>query len=324
MGYHIHRLDMNFIQQAYKGKTELWMFILTFILTAGIFIWNLIFFIFFGDTIDIVEEQRKMLEMIPSKNFWLAVNLAPFVFLLILLFVLVKFLHSRSLISLTTSRQKIDWKRILFSFFLIVTITIVTFAFSYYMDASQIAWNFNPVNFSILMIISLILFPFQIGLEEYLFRGYLMQHIGVIVKNRWLPLIITSVVFGIFHSANPEVAEIGPMIMIFYIGTGLLLGIMTLMDEGIELALGFHLGNNLLAAILITSDWSALQTDAMFRYTAENAGTSLAEILMPIAIGYPIILLILARKYKWKNWGDKLSGKIEKPAQEEVAYLDNQ
>ena len=76
--------------------------------------------------------------------------------------------------------------------------------------------------------------------------------------------MITSILFGVFHSANPEVSEMGYSLMVFYIGTGLLLGIMTLMDDGIELALGFHFGNNLLAATLVTSDWSALQTDAAF------------------------------------------------------------
>ena len=52
---------------------------------------------------------------------------------------------------------------------------------SYYADPSQIEVQFNPVKFTILFIISIILFPFQIGLEEYLFRGYLMQGIGVLV-----------------------------------------------------------------------------------------------------------------------------------------------
>ncbi|GEQ86579.1 abortive infection protein [Patiriisocius marinistellae] len=317
---------MNYIQQVYKGKNSPWMFWLTFILTAGLFIGNLIFFLFFGDGIDIAEEQRKLMEIIPSKNFWLAANLLPFAFLLGLLFLLVKFLHERSLLSLTTSRSKIDFGRVFFSFFLIVIITIVSFALSYFVDPSQVELQFDPVKFTILLIISLLLFPLQIGLEEYLFRGYMMQHVGAFVKNRWFPLIITSVLFGVFHGANPEVAEMGWVIMIFYIGTGLLLGIMTLMDEGLELALGFHFGNNLMAAILVTSEWSALQTDAIFIYTAEEAGTSLAEIILPVFIVYPIILLILAKKYKWKNWKDKLFGKVTPPittSPPEAPFNDN-
>jgi hypothetical protein len=93
----------------------------------------------------------------------------------------------------------------------------------------------------------------------------------------------------------------------------LLLGIMTLMDEGLELALGFHFGNNLLAAILVTSDWSALQTDALFKFTAEEATNSVGDIILPVLILYPIILLILAKKYKWENWKEKLTGTIIAP-----------
>lgn len=156
-----------------------------------------------------------------------------------------------------------------------------------------------------------------------MFRGYLMQHIGVIVKNRWFPLILTSILFGIMHSANPEVAEIGYFkMMIFYVGTGLLLGIMTLMDEGLELALGFHFGNNLLAALLITSDWSALQTDAIFKNTAEQGISSVTEIIAPVLIVYPIMLLILSKKYGWTNWKERLFGKVVPPPKEDYKVLD--
>ena len=87
---------------------------------------------------------------------------------------------------------------------------------------------------------------------------------------------------------------------------------MTLMDESIELALGFHLGNNLIAALLITSDYSALQTDAIFKYTgAENTTDVLGEMIISIAIVYPIILFIFGKKYKWTQWREKLTGKIQ-------------
>ena len=302
---------MNYIQQANKGKNEPWMFLLTFLLTAGLFIYSLVIFLFFSDGIDLAKQQQMLFELVPSKNFWLAFNLLPFAFLLGLLFLLVKKLHQRSILSLTTSRKKVDWSRVFFSFSLIVLITLVSFGISYYNDPSEVVLQLDPVKFGILVVISLLFFPFQIGLEEYLFRGYMMQHLGVLLKNRWMPLCITSILFGVFHSANPEVGEMGYMIMVFYIGTGLLLGIMTLMDDGLELALGFHLGNNLLAATLVTSDWSALQTDAAFKFTATQAGTStLIDVILPVLVLYPIILLILSKKYNWNNWSKKLFGKV--------------
>ncbi|WP_290697406.1 type II CAAX endopeptidase family protein [Lacinutrix sp.] len=310
---------MNYIQQAYKGVNEFWMFLITSVVVSGIFVINFIIYLLVSK--EDMEALYESAKSIPA-NTSLVINLVPFAFLLGLLFLLVKFMHQRSLLSLTTSRLKVDWSRILFSFILIVILTITSFTVAYYMDPSAVEFQFNASKFAVLFIISIILFPFQIGLEEYLFRGYFIQQIGILVKNRWFPLLFTSVLFGIAHSANPEVAEMGLIVMIFYIGTGLLLGIMTLMDEGLELALGFHLGNNLLAALLVTSDWSALQTDAVFKYTAEEANTTALEILIPVLVFYPLILFILSKKYGWTNWKDKLFGKIVEPPKENYKVLD--
>lgn len=297
-----------FIEQAYKGNNEWWRILLTTLFSTGIFIINFIMFLMLPKAT--IQSSYDMMKTMP-KTLSLLMNLVPFVVLLALLFTLVYTLHQRNVLSLTTIRKSVDFKRIYFSFGLIVLFTLITFGISYYNDSSTIIWNFHPVKFFILLVISIVLFPFQIGFEEYLFRGYLMQQIGIIAKNRWTPLVITSVFFGLFHSANPEVAEMGFGVMAFYIGTGLLLGIMTLMDEGMELALGFHLGNNLMAALLITSDFSALQTDAVFRSSGkENPTEILNEMIISMLIVYPIFLFILAKKYNWNHWKEKLTGKV--------------
>lgn len=298
-----------YINQAYKGDNTWWRVLITSLLTVGVFVAN--FIMYFNMSKEELDKVYESMTGIPN-NLSLIINLSPFVLLLGMLFLLVRVLHKRSILSLTTSRNQIDYKRILFSFGLIVLMTISAFAVSYSMDSSTILWNFNPLKFTVLLIISLLLFPFQIGFEEYLFRGYLMQQIGIIAKNRWFPLLVTSVMFGLFHSANPEVAKMGFGVMVFYIGTGFFLGIMTLMDESLELALGFHLGNNLMAALLITSDFSAIHTDAVFKYSgAENTIDMLNEMIVSIAIVYPIILFIFAKKYNWNNWAAKLTGKIQ-------------
>lgn len=298
-----------FINQAYKGDNTWWRVLITTFLTAGIFVVNFITYFFM--TKEEMDEVYKTMSEIPN-NLSLLINLSPFVLFLGLLFLLVRVLHKRSILSLTTSRNEVDYKKILFSFGLIVLMTITAFAVSYSMDSSAILWNFNPLKFTALFLISILLFPFQIGFEEYLFRGYLMQQIGIIAKKRWIPLLITSVMFGVFHSANPEVAKMGYGVMVFYIGTGFFLGIMTLMDESLELALGFHLGNNLMAALLITTDFSAINTDAVFKYSgAENPIDILNEMIVSIVIVYPIILFIFAKKYNWNHWTAKLTGKIQ-------------
>ena len=176
-----------FIEQAYKGNNIWWRVVITALLTTGIFIGN--FIVYFTMTDKQMKAAYDMMKHIPN-NLSLVINLLPFVFLLGMLFVLVYFLNERNILTLTTSKEKVDFKRILFSFGLIVVISVIGFAVSYYSDSSYIIWNFHPTKFFILLAISLLLFPFQIGLEEYLWNqiyGYTNysgeQSIFVLVKQ---------------------------------------------------------------------------------------------------------------------------------------------
>jgi hypothetical protein len=212
---------------------------------------------------------------------------------------------------LTTSRKKIDWKRFFTSFGIWGFFTIGGLFVTYLISPEDLIWNFNPNKFFIFLIIAIIFIPLQTSFEEYLFRGHLMQGIGLATNSRLIPLLVSSVSFGLMHIANPEVEKLGMSVMIYYIGTGFLLGIMTLMDEGIELALGFHASNNLLGAILVTTDWTALQTDSLFIDKSNPESTSVIAVFLPILVFYPIVLFLLAKIYKWKNWKEKLFGKLQ-------------
>lgn len=80
------------------------------------------------------------------------------------------------------------------------------------------------------------------------------------------------------------------------------------MDEGMELALGFHAANNLIGALLVTSDWSVFQTHSLFKDTSEpSAGL---DVILPVVVIYPVLLFIFSKKYKWNNWKEKLTGRI--------------
>jgi membrane protease YdiL (CAAX protease family) len=213
-------------------------------------------------------------------------------------------IHQRSLNSIATSRINLDWKRICYSFFLWSTVTIVIIFMDYSFNPENFQWNFKPKQFLIMLLIALSLIPIQTSLEEFIFRGYLMQGFGSLFKNTWAPLILTSVIFGVLHIFNPEVEKLGYNIMFYYIGTGLFLGIMTLMDDGIELSLGFHAANNLITVILVTANWTAFQTESLFISISEPDLGS--EIITSLFILYPLFLFIMAKKYNWSNWMKRL------------------
>ncbi|REH00887.1 CPBP family intramembrane glutamic endopeptidase [Flavobacterium aquicola] len=220
----------------------------------------------------------------------------------------VRFLHQQTFLSIVTTRKKIDWKRVLFSFSIWTLITIVSTLVTYYLNPSDFEINFQPIPFLILLVIAVLLIPVQTTVEELIFRGYLMQGFANLSRNKWLPLLMTSAIFGLLHLSNPEVSKIGNIIMVYYIGTGLLLGIITLMDDGMELALGFHAANNLIGALLVTSDWTAFQTYSIFKDVSEpEAGF---DIIFPVIVIYPLLLLIFGYKYKWTEWVKKLTESI--------------
>ena len=235
--------------------------------------------------------------------------LLPFAAGFLGIFFVAKALHQQSVRSLTTSRSKIDWKRFWFAFLFWGIISSGLVLIDHYMSPENYVFNFKLVPFLILAGIAIVLVPLQTSFEEYLFRGYLMQGIGVLCKNKWVPLIITSVLFGILHIANPEIEKLGYILLVHYIGTGFFLGIITLMDEGLELALGFHAANNLFTALLVTADWTAFQTNSVLRDISDPDIGSI-EIFASVLIIYPILIFVFANVYKWNNWKDKLIGSV--------------
>ncbi len=294
-----------YIEQGYKGEIGIWKYFLIPLGFIGLMVLNYLAIVLLDLDIEAIMEaeiNRK------GANRFLVEMLIPFIVGLALLFLWVKYIHKQTLTSLTTSRKKVDWKRVFFAFALWSTITIVITGIDIFAAPEDYEFNFRWPAFLYLMIIVVLLIPIQTSFEEYLFRGYMMQGVGIMVKNRWVPLVFTSVLFGLMHLGNPEVGKLGYGIMVYYIGTGFFLGIMTLMDEGLELALGFHASNNMVTALLVTADSTAFQVDAVYKNVAEpNLGF---DALLPVFVVFPILLYVFSRKYKWKNWKERLAGTV--------------
>jgi membrane protease YdiL (CAAX protease family) len=302
-----------FLEQGIDEKNKFWKYLLGLLIIAGAsFLGQIpmlaaIFFQTFYKGKAYPSTDAELLHFFePNLNLFLL--LFSYVVALGGVYFAIRFLHRQTFISIITGRKKIDWKRVLFSFLIWSAFTIVSTLVTYYLNPSDFEINFQPVPFLILLVIAVLLVPIQTSVEELIFRGYLMQGFANLARNKWLPLLLTSTIFGLLHLSNPEVSKLGNIIMIYYIGTGLLLGIMTLMDDGMELALGFHAANNLIGALLITSDWSAFQTFSILKDVSEpEAGF---DIIFPVVVIYPLLLIIFGYKYKWSDWAKKLVGSV--------------
>ena len=239
-----------------------------------------------------------------DKNLLLFLLLLPSVFSFLGIWFVLKKIHFRPLISIITSRKKIDFERFKFAFILWSLISMSIFSIEIFFNPIDYKWNFDFSKFLILFFISTAMIPIQSVVEELIFRGYLMQGFSFFFKNRLLPLLTTSVIFGLLHILNPEIQKLGYGLLIYYIGTGLFFGIVTLMDEGVELSSGFHVSNNLVASLLVTADWTAFETYSIFKFTGNPYFSK--EVLLYVLIIYPLIIIFLSKKYKWARWKIKI------------------
>lgn len=307
-----------FIEQALKPGNDFWKYLVGFVLIALAYIVGQIPFTIavlaksMADGNGLVTDERQLMNVL-EPNLTLFLLLLTHLSMLAAIFIVARKLHGQSILSLTTSRKKVDWGRIFFSFGLWALLTAVSVLAMYGLYPQNFVVNFKPIPFLILFAISVVMVPIQTSAEEYLFRGYLMQGFGL-VRNRWFPLLFTSCLFGAMHLLNPEVTKMGYIIMVYYIGTGLFLGIVTLMDEGMELALGFHAANNLVGVLLVTSDWTVFQTHSILKDVSEPG--IFDSVVFPVLIVFPILLFIFSKKYGWNGWAEKLAGTIRPNAVE--------
>lgn len=300
-----------FITNGFRQGNEFWRYILgsafiIFLTFAGIVPYQLALAAEYQETGVTVTDKNMMQYLTPNAT--LFYNLVPSVFALIGIAVVMPYFHWQTLRELVTGRKKVDWKRIFVAFCLWGIISGGTVILAFYLTPEDFVWNFRPVPFAIMAAISIVLLPVQTSVEEFVFRGYLMQGFALLAKNRWFPLLMTSLIFGLLHGLNPEVEKLGYFILVYYIGTGLFLGIMTLMDDGMELSLGFHAANNLVTALLVTADWTALQTDSVLKDVSEPSLSF--EVFFPVVILFPLLLITFSKIYKWSGWKEKLTGKL--------------
>jgi len=262
--------------------------------------------------------------------------LLSFVAGFIALLLIFKVLHRREFKTLITPTNHIDFKRILFGFGMWLTIGIIMELVMMYTHPDSVSFNLNLKSFIPLVLVSLLILPIQTSLEELVFRSYLLQGIvnfttdivailertpfirkftqfialmDSIVKeiNRTIKTkhriiigwIITSVLFGAVHGSNPEIVQFGVVPMMFYyIGAGLFLGLLTIWDDRLELALGVHAATNFLGAVFMGYEGSAIQTDSLFKTKEINV----IHMVIGFYICAFIFTLICKRKYAWAKY----------------------
>ncbi len=229
-------------------------------------------------------------------NLGLIMMLFPFIAGLLAFIILINPLHNRTLKVTINGTGNIRWSRFFSSAFIWLILSVLYLFLYLRFDPANFHINNSGTSLIFLSVVSILFIPFQATFEEILFRGYLMQGFASVVRNRWFPLIMTSILFGLMHAFNPEVNEFGFLTMMpQYVGFGLIFGIITILDDGIEAAMGAHTANNIFLCIMVTNESSALQTTALYEQYRIHPWVEFAALILTGII----FILVLKKIFRW-------------------------
>jgi membrane protease YdiL (CAAX protease family) len=240
-------------------------------------------------------------------NLTLFMMLFPFLTGLVAFALLIKPIHGRTLKQTLTGAASLRWNRVVVSALLWTAFSLLYFLVYKMIEPSNFRINNTSSTLVWLVVISFLFIPFQASFEEIIFRGYLMQGFTA-MSVRWrvlsstlFPLVITSLLFGTMHAWNPEIKEYGFFTMIpQYVLFGLLFGVTTIIDDGIEIAAGAHAANNVFLSIMLTNSSSTLQTPAVYEQIKIQPWVEFWALLVTSILFF----LVMKAVYGWKDFSN--------------------
>lgn len=297
-------MTSEFLNLARFGKNNWWRYFLG-LLTLIILWLGVTIFVFFvlgvwtffdGNPETYVDKSTGLIEGLDPFVNYLALNIGHMAMLLGLL-VAVRLIHGRPLLTLITPAKQINWRMVGIGFGLYFVLLVVFAFVDYLRDSSLYQINLDPKRLLLQVPIVLILTPIQTTTEELLFRGYILQGVGLLTRRFSIPAIVSALVFTVPHLANPEMAH-GYWPALYYFGIGLLLALVTIRSNSLELAIGAHASVNLFAALVLNYSDSALSTESIFFCTEiEPISTLLSFVAVALIFYYLLFGLKLAERF---------------------------
>ena len=149
-------------------------------------------------------------------------------------------------------------------------------------------WTLNLRRFIPFSFLALILIPIQASAEELFFRGYLLQSVGLRLRNIWILSAISGFLFMLPHFLNPEARVNYGLMGFYYFFIGAVMAFVTLRDGRLELAIGLHTANNLFSALVANYSVTVLPTPSMFTVKELDAVYS----VIAATVGLLVFMLI--------------------------------
>lgn len=279
----------DYLNLALQGKNEWWRYVLAVLLI--LFLWQIIGAIpsaalILWEMINHGLQAGVSANVLPGMDTtvgFLAIMLAS-VFLLLGIFLAIRFVHQRSFRTLITPNRAIAWGRLFKGFGVWFGLVALMSVVEARLFPGRYIWSLDLKRFIPFVFLALILIPIQTSAEELFFRGYILQGIGLRSHKIWLLSAISGVLFGLPHLLNPEAAVNYALLGLYYFAFGFALAYLTLRDGQLELALGAHAANNLFTVLFANTTVSALPSPSLFTISVLDAVYSVPAALIGMVI----------------------------------------
>lgn len=170
-------------------------------------------------------------------------------------FAVLMIVHQRRARWLGSVRPRLRWRYLFVSLGIAAVSLLFVFLLSTLVGPGL---RFHPQqHFWWFLIIIVLTSPLQAAGEEYLFRGYLLQAFGSMVRTPWFGIVVSSLVFAAFHGLQ------NPPLFLDRFAFGLLAAILVTKTGGIEAGIAAHVINNIYAWGLAGLTTSIAQAHAL-------------------------------------------------------------
>jgi membrane protease YdiL (CAAX protease family) len=139
--------------------------------------------------------------------------------------------------------------------------------------------------------------------EEVLFRGYLLNNL-LQSTNKWVALAISSILFALFHEANPDVTVFAIVNILL---AGMLLGLNYIFTKNLWFGICFHFAWNYFQGPVLGYDVSGLKLTSILQQTVTGPqvwtggpfgfeGSLLCPLLFVVALA--VFAFLFSKRYE--------------------------
>ncbi len=211
-----------------------------------------------------------------------------------------KLWHRLPIKAMMTSAMRFRWGYLLRTMFIIFAFYIALSLIEYQFFAAEYEGLKFQTDIGVyikLLLVTLILVPFQAASEEFLCRGYLNQALIKYLRSPWVVFAITSGGFALLHAWNPEAAgQMGPYLASIFL-FGMAMCVLLYFEGGIESAIGAHIANNVFVFALLGYEDPSLPNTALF--TLGEPVIEWHDFAIELGLMVVLISLILWANRKW-------------------------